>query len=100
VAAGGTSGEDDRAAALRAELDADAALLVEIVLERWIPAPDPLGDPILLPRHEDEDPVRLDDLDWAAARAAFRARHGRSPAPGARALARRALAARSGRGGH
>jgi len=86
---------DEREATLRAELEADAGRLVAIVLDRWLPARDPLGDPILLPRSDDEDPVRLDDLDWAEPRRAFRERHGRPPRSGARQVARGMLAQRA-----
>jgi hypothetical protein len=86
---------DEREATLRAELEAEAARLVEIVLDRWLPAPDPLGDPMLLPKGDDEDPVRLDDLDWAEVRRGFRERHGRPPRSGARQIARRILAERA-----
>ncbi|MEW6581843.1 MAG: hypothetical protein AB1416_03700 [Actinomycetota bacterium] len=82
---------------LRAALDAEAALLVEVVLERWLPATDPMGEPLLLPRGDDADPVRLDDIDWADVRRRFHDRHGRPPRSGARELARRALAQRARR---
>lgn len=90
---------DDREAALRAQIGGDADLLVALVLELWIPVPDPLGDPMLLPMADDEDPVRLDDLDWTGMRAAFRERHGRAPQSGARQMARALLAERAARGG-
>jgi hypothetical protein len=91
--------EDGREAALRSSLEADALLMIGIVEERWLPAADPLGDPMLLPRSGDEDPVRLDDLDWQGVRSRFRELHGRAPQGGARQLARRMLAERTARGG-
>lgn len=89
----------DREATLRAAIDADAALLVALVLEKWTPAPDPLGDPMLLPRGDDDDPVRLDDFDWSDVRHSFRERSGRAPQGGARQAARSRLAESALRGG-
>jgi hypothetical protein len=90
---------DDREATLRARIEGDANLLVALVLESWTPAPDPMGDPMLLPRTDDDDPVRLDDLDWAGVRAVFRERHGRVAQSGARQMARTLLVERAARGG-
>ena len=91
--------DEGREAALRSSLEGDALRLVAVVEERWLPAVDPLGDPMLLPRSGDEDPVRLDDLDWQWVRSRFRELHGRAPQGGARQLARRMLAERTARGG-
>lgn len=84
--------KDKREAELRAAMEADASALVAIVRERWTPARDPLGEPMLLPATADEDPIRLDDFDWAQIRATFRERNGRAPQTGARRLARESLA--------
>lgn len=70
----------------------DADRLAAIVRERWTPARDPLGEPMLLPTTAADDPIRLDDLDWAQVRATFRERNGRAPQAGARQMARASLA--------
>jgi hypothetical protein len=89
----------DREAELRAAIRDDADRLVAIVIERWTPVPDPLGEPMLLPKaDDDDDPVRLDDFDWAEVRGMFRERFGRVPQSGSRQVAGAMLLQRAGRG--
>jgi hypothetical protein len=104
TAAGGgpPRGDEARVAAARDAVAADAAVLAGIVRELWDVAPDPLGQLLLLPRAgagaPQGDPLPLESLPWAPVLERFRERHGQPPAPGARAVAARALRGRAGPG--
>lgn len=75
------------------ELETDAGLLTELVERTWRVLPDPFGTAMLVPIAGDGDPCPVDALPWPDLVDGFRARHGRPPRPGARALAAKRLTA-------